>query len=324
MPFEAVPRLRVEADSESSEIAAEVGRWVNSDPILELAEAFGAGDRQGDLDSTLESLDTFSADHWDFRRGRERNLALQEEFPPETGELVASAARALGMTDPEPPRFDRYDHVLVLGGLVRACVLRPQYAAALIGSGLACTDVTALGAFRPLGGDEPDLATAGGLVGVENEVEAMDAGMRRAFDLGDPESEEGRHDAESPTLSWLVRRYVADTGRGVSVIAAPTTDPTRRANTPDTYKYWAEKVVELVPGDKVLLVTSAIYVPFQHADAIRMLTLPYGAEVDTVGLDTTQVADSRLRQTFTPANYLQEVRSAIRSMKALFEAARLD
>jgi hypothetical protein len=66
-----------------------------------------------------------------------------------------------------------------------------------------------------------------------------------------------------------------------------------------------------------LLVTSAIYVPFQHADAIRMLSVPLGAIVDTIGVDPKTVSEGPLRQHFAPTNYLQEVRSATRALRAL-------
>ena len=77
-------------------------------------------------------------------------------------------------------------------------------------------------------------------------------------------------------------------------------------------------------GQRILLVTSAIYVPFQHADAIRMLGLPYRASVDTVGVDASLGREPVLEQTFTASNYLQEVRSAIRSIRMLVAAARDD
>lgn len=63
--------------------------------------------------------------------------------------------------------------------------------------------------------------------------------------------------------------------------------------------------------------TAPIYVPFQHCDAIRTLGVPYGCAIDTVGVDPT-LADAPLPEpTLTPGRYLQEVRSAIRSMRTL-------
>ena len=304
------------------EVLQTVESWVRSEPLMRLAEAFGFTHWDAGLAETLDLLDEFSAERWDFRRGEERNLADPATFSGDLNELIRATALALGMVTPHPARFAAYDHVLILGGLVRACILRPQYAATLLRSGIKAGEVTALGGFRELRGDEHDLAAAAGLPEVANEVEVMDAGVRTAFGLGDPIDERGET-AENPNLSWIVRRYDAsDVGSVVQVVAAPSRAPERRANTPDTYAFWADSLVDLKPSETVLLVTSTIYVPFQHADAIRMIGLPYDVGVDTVGVDTEHVATPHLRQTFTPANYLQEVRSAIRSMKGLYEAVR--
>jgi hypothetical protein len=64
----------------------------------------------------------------------------------------------------------------------------------------------------------------------------------------------------------------------------------------------------------VLVVTTDLFVPFQHCDAVRLLGLPYGCAVETVGFDTSTTV-----RTF---ELLQEVRSAIRSMRALADAVK--
>lgn len=74
------------------------------------------------------------------------------------------------------------------------------------------------------------------------------------------------------------------------------------------------------PGDAALMITTDIYVPFQHADAVRMLTLPHGISVDFAGVELGAV-DPRLKQSFSACNYLQEVRSTLRSLRMLSRAA---
>ncbi len=318
--FAAVP-LPESLTGDVGAARAAIEGWATSEPIAALVDAFGGTVPGGDAEETLASLDAFSEAHWDFRKGAERNLAMRKDFDPETDLLVHDAARALGLIDPLPPRHDAYDHVLILGGLVRACLVRPQHARALLDNGLSAGEVTALGAFRPLRGDEFELAEQAGLGDVANEIEAMEAGVRRAFGLGEPAATDGVDDAENPNRSWRVSTYAAD-HTPVTLVAAPTRDPARRANTPDTYAYWATEIARLAqrPGQRVLLVTSAIYVPFQHAHAIRMLNLPYGAHVDTVGVDTSLIPDPSLSQRFTAANYLQEIRSTVRAMRGLLAA----
>lgn len=84
-----------------------------------------------------------------------------------------------------------------------------------------------------------------------------------------------------------------------------------RANTADTYEAW--RATDPGPVSTILIVTSEIYVPFQHYDAVRKLD----ATVETIGLPASYTLNDGLRQSFQPENYLQELRSAIRSMQRL-------
>jgi hypothetical protein len=302
---------------------ASIEEWVASAPLVALVEQFGGAIPDSGIASQLAWLDDFSEEHWDYRKGKERNLALTQDFNQPTEQLILDAADALGLVAGRPPRLDHYHHMLILGGLVRACILRPRLARRLLDEGLQVEEITALGAFRPLRGDEHDLADAAELIACNNEVQAMESGVRRALDLEEPTGVGGEEDKENPNEQWRIATW-SERRPPVTVVAAPTTDPARRANTPDSYSYWAHEVAHLAerPGSRVLLVTSAIYVPFQHADAIRMLSLPYGAIVDTIGVDPKTVTEGPLRQEFTPANYLQEIRSTIRALGNL--AAALD
>ena len=320
--FEPVPLPTLDLLSgDRGTLVEGIKAWAISQPIRELVDVFGGSMPQAPLSESLRSIEQFSADHWDFRSGEERNLAHERSFSQGEAALIGAAAVALGMTQTDPPRLTQYDHVLILGGLLRACLLRPRYTASLVAHGLLPGDIAAIGGFRPLKGNELELAKSTGLSDVDNEIEAMDAGVRRAFGLEHPALQEvGEANEENPNSSWLVRHYEAPPDIPVRVVAAPSSDPDhRRANTPDTYTFWASEVVALAPMQRILLVTTPIYVPFQHCDAIRMLGLPYRVQVETVGIDVTNLHDDVLRQTFTPANFLQEVRSALRSMLQLYE-----
>ncbi|MGY1829078.1 hypothetical protein ACI8AA_01470 [Geodermatophilus sp. SYSU D01180] len=304
------------------DLVGDIAAWSASPPLRGLVAAFGGGDEcfDGDPAARLERLDEFS-DRWDTRKGAERNLAAQLELTDEVEELVLAAARALGLVDPRPPRRDSYDHVFILGGLVRACLVRPVHAAQLIRSGTVRTpEVTALGGHRPFGGNEHDLARRAGVPDVAEEYEALDVGTRRAFDLQAPTAEEGEV-SDLPGGTWSVRTYRTPTGLRIRVAAAPSSSPAeRRANTPDTYEWFARRLARLEPGQRLLAITTAIYVPAQQAAALRMLALPFGVEVETVGVVPGDVVPE-LAQPFTATNYLQEIRSAIRNYRALLSAA---
>jgi hypothetical protein len=105
----------------------------------------------------------------------------------------------------------------------------------------------------------------------------------------------------------------------VEVVIVPSSVPAkRRANTPDVLRYWAG-LADLGSGDDVLLITTQIYVPFQHMEAVRVLGLERGCGVYSCGVDA---ASSLLPgKTFGGRNYLQEIRSALLSAPVLLRAA---
>lgn len=306
--------------SHGRELDGPIWAWVGSPAFTQVLEAFG-GRVPGpgeDLSEILAELDAFS-DRWDFRGGQERNLVVAKELAPDVEQTVLKAAAALGLVGRSSPAHREYDHVLILGGLVRACLARPLHAAKLLAGGtITARSVTALGGFRPLRGDEHELAARFGLAGLDDEFDAMDAGVRQAFGVSEPSSDDGER-SDEVGASWAVRGYRTDAAE-LRVVAAPSSEPgVRRANTPDTYAWFAKELAQLGGGERILVVTTDIYVPFQHADALRMLALPYGVEVDAVGIRPGDV-DERLAQRFVPHNYLQEMRSTIRAFRQLHAA----
>ncbi|MEV4825642.1 hypothetical protein [Micromonospora sp. NPDC049274] len=304
----------------AEQITADVRAWVDSTPLRGLVRHFGGDWPAGDLADVLRFLDDFSARHWDFRQGRERPDAREPAFDALTSRLVLDAATALGMARATPPARSAYAHLVVLGGLAHACVRRVAYASHLLRTGLRVTgEVAVLGSFRPLSEWERATLADAGLPPDETEVDVLDTAVRQVFGVTAP-AEQAGVDAGHPHHSWSSRTYRPRGLPAVRVLAAPSSEPhRRRAHTADTQRFWAEHV-RLAPDDEVLMVTAPIYVPFQHCDALRTLAVPYGCRIETVGVDPT-LADLAVlpEQTLTPGRYLQEIRSAIRSMRALHD-----
>ena len=301
-------------------------RWVNNEPLRALVSAFGDSRMQnGGLGVRLRWLEKFTAAHWDFRQGRERDYIEHVQLEPAVDALVIEAAASLGLRGSTVPSVTKYDHVLILGGLVRACVLRTRYAAQLQAAGLRSTTTTALTAFRPISEKERKvLAAIGFKPSVDNEVHAMEEGLVAAYGLSGQEPQTEGSPGDEGFATWLKRSWPPSDGAGptVQLVVAPSPVPKeRRANSADTYEFWADEIQRLDPGDSVLLVTSAIYVPYQGCDAVRMLALPRGVSVETVGLDNTDPEQGALRQTFRAPHYLQELRSTVRAAVNLYEAA---
>jgi hypothetical protein len=304
-------------------ILADVAAWAASEPMRRLLEPHGGALPGTGTADDLAYLEAFSAVHWDFRAGRERHETDLRPLDPEQERFVADAAIALGLGADAKPRRSHYTHVLVLGGLVGSCLFRTRYAAEILADGVSADNVTGVGGFRPLAGPELETAVASGLPRPEFEVDAIEASLKRAFDIeGEPRVSQGGDPYTAPGRAWKVATYRAG-AVAVRVVAAPSSQPDRRrADTVDTCRFWAAEVADLAPGDSVLVVTSSPYTAFQHCDAIAHMGLPYGCAVDTVGVDPAALAEPHFRKGHTAAGYLQEVRSAIRSMQRLYEAAR--
>jgi hypothetical protein len=304
--------------------AARIEAWTRSPELDELVRL--SGDKVPDLDlpELLSWLEEFSV-VWDFRGGKERNLFEARSLDAATERKIKDAAAALGLIKGGVTPRGRYDHVLILGGLARACLARPLAAAKLLQKGgVEAGSVTALGGYRKLKGDEIGLVerVAGEHAGAEDvgdEFDAMDVGVRLAFGLDSPERERGER-SRLQFGSWRVHEYTTESGLPVSVVAAPSSEPEkRRTNTADSYQWFATELAGLQPGQRVLMVTSDIYVPFQHADALRVLGLPFQVAVETMGIQPGDV-DPRLSQVFSADAYLQEARSTIMAFGRLLAA----
>lgn len=310
-----LPGWRSDGDGPHRFVTA-MAAWAYSAALADLVDHFGGGPVPQPLDAGLRYLDDFSAAVWDFRGGRERHQSVAPEFSADTVDRVRRHAGTLGLSGPaDHSRPRRYDHVLVLGGRARACVLRSRFAAELLRAGVTAGDVVGLGSLRPV--DDAERRHAADLGGhpadtLATEFDAMDLALTDAFELttATATTKMGGVPPDDPRTGWRVRTYPG-TPR-VRLLAAPSSQPQlRRANTADTLTFWA-RTAGITAAHRLLLVTSALYVPFQHCDAVRVLGLPFGCAVDTVGTEQPPGTDA--------ATLLQEIRSAIRSMMLLHRA----
>ncbi|MFI2714570.1 hypothetical protein ACH495_31060 [Micromonospora sp. NPDC018662] len=301
------------ASPDRAGIVEGIASWVDSPAMTALLDEFGGGSRPGPLGDRLDALEEFSA-RWDHRKGLlERHQVVGESFAAPVDARIRSAARSLGLAGRVMPRSRSFDHILVLGGGVRTMMARAHLAATILRRGVRAGSVAGLGSLRPI--PEQNVIAGGlGLGDVATEGDAVDEALRYAF--GAAPATERRSGTTEAGQPWWVRSH-PDVDPPVHVLAAPSTRPGERANTADTLLGWAELVRSASVGTRLLVVTTDIFVPFQHCDAVRLLGLRYGCEVETVGFDST--ANRWVPPPATSA-ILQEVRSAIRSMQALYRA----
>ena len=300
--------------------------WVSSAPVRALAEVSGwdwpACSDTGELLARLAGL---SAD-WDFRGrggGVERNFigadsaVVNEREVAE--ELVISAARALGLVTATPVPTERFTSFVVLSGLVRGCVNRTRHASALLHEGVQADSVTVLGGHRELSDDEKGLAKEQEFGEPFDEADVVVAATRRAFGLGEP----GESEASGPSRSdWDDELWSAGARYrwpGMEVLIVPSGEPGKRVNTEGQLRHWARQK-GTGGDDRVLLLTTQIYVPFQQMVGLRVLGIERGCAVHCCGVD----ADSSFlpAPSFGGRSYLQEIRSALRAASELMAAVR--
>lgn len=309
-----LPSWRGEPDDAARALRA-VDAFAESSALAALVSASGGAMTASRGDALFEELERFSAAHWDYRAGRERNLAADIRIEPKLGQLVIELAPELGLADNDRPSRSHYDTIIMTGGMVRAGIVKPRFVAGVLERGLTADNVVFLGAYRRFGGDEITIARELGVAGGD-EVDAMTVGMQRAFGFSGPPSELGEREAIA-SRSWAVRSWPG-VEPPASVVAAPGVGE-RRATTADTFRFWSDSI--RAPAERsVLIVTTPIYVPYQAAAAVEVLGLGAGLAVETVGISAEANDLGPLTQRFLASHHLQELRSAIRGLHSLRRA----
>jgi hypothetical protein len=300
--------------------------WADSEPMRALAAASGWQWPSGqDTSGLIARLAELSAD-WDFRKrgGQvERNLigaepaAVNYREVPET--LITAAAQALGLVKAGPIPDEPFTALVVLSGLVRACINRTRYAAELVQSGLHAKSVTVLGGHRALGGDEPAMASQLGLDDPYDEAQVVVAATGQAFGLGEPLTAVESAPIPSSWNDALWGESAHYDWDRVDITIVPSSEPgSRRVNTVDQLRYWAQER-SIGSNDRVLLLTTQIYVPFQQLVGLQVLGIERGCQVYCCGVDADNSALPG--RTFGGRSYLQEIRSALLAARSLMDAA---
>ncbi|MBG6141576.1 hypothetical protein [Longispora fulva] len=302
----------------------------------------GLSPAQADVMRRAVVVENMAAADFDFRSvdGKqygERSQAGVADFDAERRERVARLADQLGLVTPRPARFSRYDKTLVLGAGYRSPQLRSRYAAQVQAAGVDLGELSFLGSPRFLIDDPAELPVVEGFApGAHDEFDLMMGAARTEFGLTTGEvtflcgcvaadltcpawRHRGADGVEKTPPAYTHERQVELFDRAGhmvgSVLSASTSRPPRRPDTSDTFALWA-RCADPRPGQRVLVVTTQMFVPFQNFDGIRRLNLPHGVEVDTVGLGAEW--GDRLE---TAENLLQETLSAVRSGRRLLDAA---
>jgi hypothetical protein len=117
---------------------------------------------------------------------------------------------------------------------------------------------------------------------------------------------------------WSFTPESNDLAVPITQLETPSPDPdNRRANSADTYTFAAQTVG--MHRAACLMVTGQPVVPYLHFEALRTLALPFGIHLESAGFGVDRYNRLSEIDQQHPAKLLQEVRSTIRSARALVE-----
>jgi hypothetical protein len=316
-----LPGLRWNAATGLHDYISAIDAWLDSQGLCDLIEAFDGRPPSLDQGSLAIWLEEFARVNWNRRAtGEERLVAHDRHLTLRQVAATERAATSFGMVDAKRPIRMNYDATLVLGGLIRACIVRPRFAASLVRRGLVLRNIVGLSAFRPLALSEVNIAESLGLR-VDNEFDALTEGMRVSFGFlirGDPHMV-GDRASERAFSSWqsATWRTANSATETISVLAAPSGEPLkRRAHSAETYAFWADHLRNEATRS-VLVITHPIYAIYQGAAAIDVLGIQRGLDVETVGISNEAADLGQLTQRWHAEHYLQEIYSSIRAVVAL-------
>jgi len=303
-----------------------------------LAALYGAKLPHAGVARRMKALQKLAAANWDFRKGKMRyDVDFDSLQPGESAidltdariqKAIETAAVGFGLALPSHPSRDTYDGLIVPGGASWSPYLRLKYALEQRGpSGqpirfdwiamLGCDRIVSkaehetIKEYAPKAKTEFDLmvAVAEDLLDV---TLVRDAKMRRVGYAYDRETEPH------------VRYYKAADDTLVLIFNAPIPAGETKANTGHTYDFLrAASGPRLGRGRHVLISSTAHVRAFQHVDAERLLSLPTGISIETIGYskkhDGGEGYDTQLHA-LPPKELLQEIKSYVDTLAKLQRA----
>lgn len=298
---------------EPREIQQSTASWLDSAEMSELLALFGHALKATGLRNRLAEAEKVSRDIFDFRQGNERWEAKKAQFSQRTAEGIDALISRI-YRDPQScaaTELGQPTHGLVLGGRINSCLLRAELLAELLRQGLQVGCVWGLGSRRQTVDIERKVASELDLGPVDDELDAMCAALSYALAL--PGGSERSRQSPSEVRQLSVAPIA------VAGLAAEPRPGKTRATTSDTYRFFLESAESVTRADHILIITSAIHAPFQHAQALAELSVPTGATITSVGAHIGTSQQATIRAEWTTAEWLQEIRSAIWSMRVMYD-----
>lgn len=297
------------AAASPADVRDAAAKWLTSDTMATVTASLG-GPLIRQIPRDLPTFLNWTTGVLDTRRGIERHQAPAASFSPAVVAALISAAGPLGLLRTAPPALPAYDATVVLGGTVTGNILRTSLAASLPSAGVKLGLVVALAAHRPL--TSAEISAVRHSVGETTECQHLFRTICQAFAVTSPDQ---TRNCSAGDFQTAIDQAVG-TGNGelqLRLMAAPTTDPSRRANTADALAFLARRI----PAEQrrhVLVITSAIYVPYQFLTAAPSLLGGGSTHVEVIGTPTAADGD----QSLLAQRIGQEVHAAVTAAARLW------
>jgi hypothetical protein len=291
------------AAADAAAVTQRARKWLGSQTLAELvAKLGGPPENTADADALL----AWSAARLDTRAGRERHNVTTVPWSPSWVEALVGAAADLGLMSTPPPQRAAYDLSVVLGGTTLGNVLRTQLTAELIRtrSDLGC--IVVLTADRALSGRETTEAIAGEFTEAANALRVANEVLGPLRPVADhTEVDEGRE-----------RCFTRADGGRLRLLVAGSATSARRPTTVDAVRFALARTA-VSDREHVLILSSAIYTPFQFFRVAPLLLAEGTRYVELVGTPTDATVDRR----HLAQRIAQETHAAIHAAADLLRAA---
>lgn len=309
----------------SEQASAQLDAFVNNPGLEALASLYGAEELPNDRSEKLRALQAVATEHWDFRKGQERQEAswddalLDEPDSPQS-KTIFDASTQLGMVQNTTPVNKHPNSLVILGGANKAPLNRLTYG---LGAVSTFDQVAYLGSSRPISDAERNNAKDYAPE-AQTEFDLGCAAFEKIFETTVVAETRIPRDNEEWKMRIYQFKHAGEEKHGFA-LSTPSVIGVRRANTYDNFTFFGGSVeLDKDPGHTAVAVTTGHFVPGQHLPGVQELTLNYGTQLETVGhnaeYDALNPDGSGIVR--KPRQLLQEAKSAIDAAVRLKMALR--
>jgi len=279
------------------DVRARARQWIESPVLDAVVRALG-----GPPGATIDELLAWTSQTLDTRSGAERRDAEPVIWSSEVIDALVRAAGPLGLLATPTPELEAYDGLVLLGGATTGNELRTALVKDLVDGGLRVEEICGLAADRTFSASERDEVLA--QEGVDTEWTHLRRCLATAF--GPLEAVESLAGGVG-WQQWSDDRYRGENGCALRLLVAPSASLSR-ANTLDAVGFFLERHSDDLP-QTLLVVTSAIYVPYQFFAVAGQLASGGISHVEFIGTPTSRSGD----RVVLAQRVAQEIHSAVDS-----------